>query len=622
MKLYFDNTMVFKSIESMSSRLIWRSKSEPVNLASSDEHLRVRFWHAVKVVLLVWLIQATHMIALSSAYADSPTQETPRLMVVVSVDQFCQDYLIRFQNNFSDKPGESLFRSILAQGAWYSNCHHQHAFTFTAPGHSVQLSGAYPSTSGVIDNDWFDRTSGKTRYCVSDSTVKSVGLPKGKPMSPRVMLVDTVGDRLKLATNGKAKVIGISIKDRAAVLMSGHLADAAYWLEDNLWVTSSYYRKDLPGYLRNMNDGNAIDQFRGKTWELLYPTEKYHNIGNDDSPHENPPKGFTAAFPHELEKVGEGTADSFGDHVLYSPYGNDYTLQTACEIIEFEKLGDDDIPDLLNISFSSNDYVGHAFGPLSYEVEDMTYRTDRQLAEFAKFLDKKVGEGRWTLALTSDHGVAPIPELVAERTGPSEQAIPGKRNPLGNLKELRERLEALVRNELKIDAAAEDDEAKVIVHLEANQVYLNHDHAELNGERSIAAQILIRDWLLKQPLVAAAATREELLGNGQGKLLEQMRLSFHPDRSGDVLFVYTPYAIPGSASASSKPKGTTHGSPWHYDTHVPLLLIGHGIKPGHYDRRVSPAMLAPTVSRLLQVDSPGGCVEEPLQEALLPVAKF
>ncbi len=558
----------------------------------------------------------------SRAHAASPAAEIPRLMVVVSVDQFCQDYLIRFQNNFSKVPSESLFRSVLEQGAWYSNCHHQQAFTFTAPGHSVQLSGAYPCTSGVIDNDWFDRASGKTRYCVSDPTVEIIGLPKGKPMSPRVMLVDTVGDRLKLATDGKAKVVGIAIKDRAAVLMSGHLADAAYWLEDNLWVTSSYYRKDLPGYLRNLNDGNAIDQYRGKTWELLYAVKKYCNQGSDDNPHENPPKGFTAAFPHALAKVGEGTADSFGDHVLYSPYGNEYTFLTAREIIEFEQLGEDEIPDLLNISLSSNDYVGHAFGPLSYEVEDMTYRTDRQLAEFAKYLDEKVGAGRWTLALTSDHGVAPIPEMVAEISGEGEQAMPGKRNPLGNLKELRDRLEAHIRKELNIEETGEEDELKVIIHLEANQVYLNHAHPQLYGERSIAAQVLIRDWLVQQPYVAAAATREELLGNGNGKLLEQMRLSFHPDRSGDVLYVYTPYAIPGSASANAKPKGTTHGSPWHYDTHVPLLLIGHGILPGHYERRVSPAMIAPTVSRLLQVDSPGGCVEEPLREALQPKPKF
>lgn len=552
--------------------------------------------------------------------AQPESSAAPRLVVVVSVDQLCQDYLIRFQDNFPDAR-ESLFRAVLEQGAWYPNCHHEHAFTITAPGHAVQLTGAYPCTNGVIGNDWFDRTTGKSRYCVADPTVKIVGIPEGKSMSPRALLVDTVGDRLKLATNGEAKVIGIAIKDRAAILMSGHLADAAYWLEKNQWVTSTYYRLDLPGYLRNLNEGKAIDQYRGKTWELLLPREKYHNQGPDDNEYENPPAGFTAAFPHALADAGELTPDAFGDQVLFSPFGNDYTLLAAREIIVHEKLGADQVPDLLTINFSSNDYVGHAFGPLSYEAEDMTYRTDRQLAEFVKFLDERVGKGLWSLALTADHGVAPIPEMVAKPSEPGERSLPAKRNPLGDLKTVRGLLETLVRTKLKIKDPSEGEPGtKVILELEANQVYVNHDLPELVGQMA-AAQGLIRDWLLAQPYVAAAATRDELLRGGNARLQEKLRLSFHPSRSGDVLFVYTPYSIPGS-SATGKPKGTTHGSPWHYDTHVPLLLIGQGIAPGCYDRRVSPACLAPTASRLLGVDSPGGCIVEPLQEALQSVKKF
>lgn len=545
---------------------------------------------------------------------------SPRLVVVVSVDQLCQDYLIRFQDNFP-AAGESFFRSVLDRGAWYSHCHHAHAFTVTAPGHSVQLTGAYPSTNGVIGNDWFDRTTGKSRYCVSDSTVRIVGIAEGKPMSPRVLLVDTVGDRLKLATNGEAKVIGVAIKDRAAILMSGHLADAAYWLEKNQWVTSTYYRRDLPGYLRNLNEGRAIEQYRGQTWELMLPREKYHNQGPDDNEFENPPDGFTTAFPHALAKEGQLTPNAFGDQVLFSPFGNDYTLLAAREIIVHEKLGADAVPDLLAINFSSNDYVGHAFGPLSYEAEDMTYRTDRQLAEFMEFLDERVGKDFWTLALTADHGVAPIPEMVAKQSEPGQQSLPAKRNPLGDLKTVQGLLESLVRKELKIkDPPEGEPRTKIILELEANQVYLNHDLPALAGQFA-DAQRVIRDWLLAQPYIAAAATRDELQSGGNHRLLQQMRLSFHPNRSGDVLFVYTPYSIPGFP-ATGKPKGTTHGSPWHYDTHVPLLLIGQGIAPGCYDRRVSPACLAPTASRLLGVDSPGGCVEEPLHESLQPLKKF
>ncbi len=554
--------------------------------------------------------------------AKSPTPP-PRLIVVVSVDQFCADYLIRFQDNFSPNPRESVFRAILENGAWFPNCHHAHAFTYTAPGHAVQLTGAHPSTHGVIENDWFDRTLGKSRYCVADPTVVVVGIPSEKPMSPRSLLVDTVGDALKIATNGKAKVIGVAIKDRAAILMSGHRADAAYWLEKNQWVTSSYYRNDLPGYLRVLNEGRAIDQYRGKTWDLLLPIAKYHNQGPDDNEFENPPSGYTAAFPHTLANVDELTPDKFGEQALFSPFGNDYTLLAAREIIENEKLGDDDVPDLLTINFSSNDYVGHAFGPLSFEVEDITYRTDRQLAGFTQYLNEKIGVGNWTLAITSDHGVAPIPEMIAKRDQSDVQVLPPKRNPLGDLKVVRDKLEALLNNELKLSSTNESESMeKVILDLDSNQVYLNHEHSKLRGQLFVEAQKIVRDWLLAQPYVAAAITREELLAGGETRLMHQIRLSFHPGRSGDILFVYTPYAIPGSTSASAKPKGTTHGSPWHYDTNVPLLLLGNGIAPGRYEERVSPAQLAPTLARLLGINAPGGCVVEPIQQALLPVMKY
>ena len=198
-----------------------------------------------------------------------------------------------------------------------------------------------------------------------------------------------------------------------------------------------------------------------------------------------------------------------------------------------------------------------------------------------------------------------------------------KRNPLGDLKVVRERLDAMLRKELELGSAGTEGGAeKVILDLDANQVYLNHEHTKMRGPLLSAAQRIVRDWLVAQPYVAAAATRDELLGGGGARLLQQLRLSFHPGRSGDILFVYTPYAIPGSTTANAKPKGTTHGSPWHYDTNVPLLLLGTGIAPGRYERRVSPAQLAPTVSRLFGINSPGGCVEDALHEALVPIQKF
>lgn len=535
----------------------------------------------------------------AAAGLDAGAQERPRLVVVVSVDQLCQDYLLRFADNFAE---DGLFRRVAREGAAYTQCHHRHAFTVTAPGHAVQLTGTYPNQHGIIGNSWFDRVANKDVYCCDDPSAQIVGLAQGKPMSPRNLRVETVGDVLKLASGNQSKVLGVAIKDRAAILMTGHHADAAFWLDDNLWVTSSYYRSDLPGYLRVLNEQQAIERFRGQTWDLLLPRERYHNQGPDQNDWENPPRGFTSAFPHKLPGPGEGKPLEFGDLVLMSPFGNELTLEAAREIVVGERLGADEHPDLLCINFSSNDYVGHAFGPHSLEVEDITYRTDRQLGEFCRWLDAQVGPGRWTLAVTADHGVAPIVEYARQFR------LPARRNPLGSLSEVKNKLEARLRQHLPAGPGDKPLVQKVTEHA----VYLQQDHPLFSSgaeDHFELAQQIVRDWLLAQEGVAAACTRRELLSGGSGPLLAQLRRSFDPRRSGDVLFVLQPYCVPGS-------RGTTHGSPWHYDTHVPLLLLGCGIRAGRFDRPVSPACLASTVAELVGVDYPSANVERPLHEAL------
>jgi predicted AlkP superfamily pyrophosphatase or phosphodiesterase len=523
--------------------------------------------------------------------------EPPRLVVAVSVDQFCQDYLIRFRDNFAE---DGLLRRIQKEGAEYTQCHHQHSYTVTAPGHAVQFTGTYANRHGIIGNDWYDRATGKKRYCVEDADVEAVGLPAGKPMSPKNLLVDTVGDKLKMANGDKSKVIGVAIKDRAAILMTGHLADAAYWLEKNQWVTSTHYRDDLPGYLRVMNEQKAIDQYRGQSWALLLAANKYHNQ-TDDVKFENAPAGFTTTFPHKLAKDGELNADKFGDQVLFSPFGNDYTLLAAREIIIGERLGHDETPDFLGINFSSTDYVGHAFGPNSLEVEDMAYRTDKQLGAFARFLDTEVGEGRWTLLVTADHAVAPIPEVAAQ------MGLPGKRSPLGSMGDLKNKLEQAIRAELGVPQASET----FVLQVNEHEVFLRAGHPRLAGANFQRAQEIVRDWLIAQDYVATARTRADLLAGGGDQVDQQMHRSFHPRLSGDVFYVLAPYCITGGSG-----KGTTHGSPWHYDTHVPCLLLGNGIQNGRYDRTVSPACMASTVAELVGVDAPAANEERPLYEAL------
>jgi predicted AlkP superfamily pyrophosphatase or phosphodiesterase len=524
--------------------------------------------------------------------------DRPKLIVAVSVDQLCQDYLIRFADNFAD---DGFFRRVEREGAAYSQCHHRHAFTVTGPGHAVQLTGTYPNRHGIVGNNWFDRASGKDVYCCDDPSVEVLGLPAAKGVSPRRMLVETVGDVLKLTTNNRSRVFGVAIKDRVAMLMAGHNADGAFWLEDNIWTTSTYYRSDLPGYLRILNEPQCTERFRGLSWELLLPKEKYRNTGPDKNTWENPPKGFTSEFPHKLPGAGQLTPLQFGDLALISPFGNDVTFEAARAIVVGEQLGEDNFTDILCINLSANDFVGHAFGPHSLEVEDMTYRTDRQLGDFLRFLDSQIGAGTWSLLLTADHGVAPIVEYA------QQFRLPAKRSPLGKLDDAKVKLETRLRERL-----GEPTTGKTLVQkMEDFQVFLSQDHPLLaRPENFLRAQQVARDWLLDQPSVVAAFTRDELQRPGPAdKLFQQVQRTFHHERSGDVLFVLAPYTVPGA-------RGTTHGSPWHYDTHVPLLLVGSGIKNGRSKREVSPASIASTIAELAGIDYPSANSEPPLREAL------
>lgn len=524
--------------------------------------------------------------------------EKPQLIIAMSADQLCQEYLVRFRDNFAADGG---FRRVFQEGAEFANCNHRHAFTVTGPGHAVQLTGTYPNQHGIVGNNWFDRATGKDVYCCDDPSVQLLGLPNAKGVSPKKMLVETVGDVLKLSSGNRSKVFGVAIKDRVAMLMAGHNADAAYWLEDNLWTTSTYYRQDLPAYLRVLNEPQCTEKFRGQAWNLLLAKEKYHNQGPDKNTWENPPKGFTSEFPHSLTGKENLTPLQFGDLAVISPFGNEVTLEAVRNVIAGEQLGKDEHPDLLCINLSSTDFVGHAFGPHSLEVEDMCYHTDRQLGEFFRWLDDNVGRGKWTFALTADHGVAPIVEYA------KQMRLPAKRSPLGKTDEVKAKLESALRQRL----AAGDSPVKgaLVQKVEDYQVFLQNDHELLSGRNFAAAQLIVRDWLLSQNDVVAAFTREELVKTGDSKLFEQVQRTFHPRRSGDVLFVLAPYCVPGA-------RGTTHGSPWHYDTHVPLLLLGCGVKQGRFEREVSPACVAATVAELLQVDYPSANAEEPVREAL------
>ncbi len=527
--------------------------------------------------------------------------ERPALVVVVSVDQLAYEYLERFSANF--RP-EGIFRRVQRHGLWYANCRHRHAYTVTAAGHAVMLSGCYAPEHGIVGNAWFDRRQGRSVYCVADAQEQLVGGSGGSAASPRNLLADTAGDQLKRVSRGRAKVFGVAIKDRAAVLMAGHRADAAIWLSGSQWVTSTYYRKRPLPWLDRYNQQQSWRQYAGKSWTLLLPREKYLHGPEEDSYGERPGAGLGKDFPHRFDK-------SPGPQLLrqlgLSPVGNDLTLEVARLLVVEEELGQDDVPDLLCINLSSNDYVGHAFGPGSLEVEDMTYRTDVQLGRFAEFLDRALSGRRWVMFISADHGVAPIPER-ALRDG-----LPAARNPLGTyrggrLVELEARLEQHLRSRL---LGVKKDTPKLVQAVTAGHVYLVEDHPLWQNGLDRVARRLARDWLLQQPAVAAAATRDQLLaGTPATPMMRLLSNAYHPRRSGDVLFVIKPYQILGGSAA-------THGSPWHYDRHVPLLVAFSRtwkVRPQRVRRAVSPAAIGPTVSHLCGVPEPSAAREPALRE--------
>ena len=536
-----------------------------------------------------------------TSHNDALLAEQPKLVLVVSVDQLCYSYLKQYRDGFAE---DGFFRTVEREGASFANCYHRHAFTFTGPGHSVILTGAYPNRTAIIGNGWFDPAWGRDRYCVEDPDSQLVGLPEGEggdAMSPASLQAETLGDVLKRSTAGKAKVFGIALKDRAGILMAGRRADAAYWFNSRRWVTSTYYRDELPGYFRTWNESRIVEQYAGASWNLTYPIERYHLVRPDDYEHENDGFGLGKAFPHRLALADD---KAFDKQLPITPIGNQLTLEAALMLIEFEELGKDDVTDFLAVGLSANDYAGHQYGPYSLEVQDITYRTDQLLSQFVAQLNARVGEGNWTLALTADHGVAPLPEFLEELG-----RVPTLRNPLGDV-DLNE-FQALLEGKLRQALGEPPEGEQYVLKAEVNQINLNRNPDVLANGRLQQARQTIKTALLEHGAIHAAYTRDEILAaNGSaGRLLSHFKKAFHAERSGDVLFVLPPYTIQSRSAA-------THGSPWAYDTHVPLLLMGAGVKPGEYTKQCSPANLGPTLAKLLMVESPMHAVERPLDEVL------
>src|SRR6202795_968890 len=523
--------------------------------------------------LRVWLVAIVGVPVFSSASAYSGH---PKLVVVIVIDQFRGDYLERYRDQF----GEGGFRVFLDRGAYFTDCNYDYANSRTAPGHATLFTGSYTSGHGIVANEWWDPAKKKRVTSVEDDKTKLVGTGKTGPgASPHNLMSDTLGDELKLATGGKARVFAISLKDRAAVFPAGFSGDAAYWIDPKSgdWITSSYYRPDLPEWVRNFNGSHREQKF----WNFCWKDSDGNTLGS--------------TAPRNGK---DGTPGGFYEVVGSTPFANDYQLQFAKELVLYEKLGAGPATDLLVISLSANDILGHQVGPDSPQMRGMALELDRQLAEFFGFLGHQIGMANVWMALSADHGVAPLPEFAKTL-----------RLPAANLdaKALREQINSLLSKKYA-------RKADYLLDLDYPLAWLSEDAfaGTPAGKKEADAEADAGE-AMKQAGLAGYFTKSQL-AHGDTPATEAGRRyahSYSPEGGWYVIGIPSPFHV-GSA------KGTDHATPFSYDTHVPLAFYGLAFQPGTYRTHAEPVDLAVTLASLLGINAPAQATGRVLTEALQP----
>jgi predicted AlkP superfamily pyrophosphatase or phosphodiesterase len=517
------------------------------------------------------------------------TTPRPKLVVGIVVDQMRWDYLYRYYDRYDNNGG---FKRMIGQGFSCENTMIPYAPTVTACGHSTIYTGSVPAITGITGNAWWDRNLQKSVYCTEDNTVNTVGsnTAAGK-QSPRNMFTTTICDEMRLATNFKSKVIGVAIKDRGGILPAGHSANAAYWYDNanGNWISSSYYMKELPAWVNQYNAQKLPDNYYKSGWALLYPESTYIQSSADVKSYEAKP--FGTKFPYDLKAyIGK----DYGK-ISTTPMGNTITTEFAKASIINEQLGEDNFTDFLAISYSSPDYIGHSFGPNSIESEDCFLRLDKELGSFLDFLDKKIGKDQYTVFLSADHGVAHIPEFMQENKLPAGRIY---------MSEVEKMLNKTLNEKYGIK--------NVIVSDYNYQLHLNHpalDSAKIDKEDLID---WIVDYMSAEPGVERAFSLEEL---NEVPLPEAIRIAlnngYYPSRNGDIQLIFKPNYIDAWSST-----GTTHGLWNPYDSHIPLLWYGWGIKQGKSNREVYMTDIAPTLAALLKIQMPNGSIGKVIEEVL------
>jgi len=540
-------------------------------------------------LFLVLLLLGSIPAAFASAY-----NARPKLVVIIVIDQFRADYLEHYRDQF----GEGGFRVFLDRGAYFTDCYYDYANTRTAPGHATLLTGSYTSGHGILANEWWDPQKKKRVTSVEDDATKLVGIaPGAKPaqgelgrgtpstpgVSPHNLMSDTLGDELKLATGGKARVFAISLKDRAAVLPAGFSGDAAYWIDPKSgdWITSTYYRADLPEWVRNFNGGLPTQRRAEKFWNREWSDSDGNTLGST-----KPRTGK------------DGTPAGFYEVVGSTPFANDYQFEFAKELVLYEKLGAGPATDLLVISLSANDILGHQVGPDSPQMHSMVLELDRSLAEFFDFLRHQIGMANVWMALSADHGIAPLPEFAKTL-----------RLPAANLdaKGLREQINSLLAKKYA-------KKADYVLELDYPLAWLNTDaFTGTTGAKDESVAESDTGEAMKQAGFAGYFSKSQL-ARGDTPATEIGRRyahSYSPEGGWYVIGIPSPFHV-GIA------KGTDHATPFSYDTHVPLAFYGLAFQPGIYRTHAEPVDLAVTLASLLGINPPAQATGRVLSEALRP----
>jgi predicted AlkP superfamily pyrophosphatase or phosphodiesterase len=537
-------------------------------------------------------------------YADEQTKPDVRLVLQITIDGLRGDLLNRYGKGF----GEGGFRYLMDKGAVYTNANYQYANTETIVGHTTLATGTFPSQHGMIGNAWLDRKTGEPVYNIEDPDSPIIPtrenpskgdqvdpaqkLSQSQGRSPKAILAPTFSDVLSAYYGGRSKAFGVSGKDRAAVSMAGHTGKA-FWFSTNTgdFVTSTYYYDAYPDWARQWNSQRKAAGFSGKSWTLLNDAPAYLLAGQDNRPYEVDLRGYGRVFPHPFGQVNDKL---FYTRILVSPIGDQLTLDFSKALIKNEQLGQDEIPDYLSISFSAVDAVNHFFGPSSLENEDVVVQLDRTLADLFAFIDKTIGLEHTLVVLSADHGMADMPEYMTELGYKAGRLDPDEIVKVANRVGQKFGVDEIVR-------------------------FFYRPYLYLNDEKISAAKIdrrkaanAIADALTDMDGLALAVPTSQLTSQHANPLVAQVRRNHHVTRSGDIYVIQEPYWF----LFDKGPIAAMHGSPWRYDTHVPIIIMGPSIQPKRVHRPVHPVDVAPTMAALLGMTPPGSAQGSPLKEVL------